>query len=171
MAKLINMTKSGGLKHATYGQVCPLEKEISLIGSNQNCDVVLQLYGLVSRQHAFIIREKESFYVGDISRRGTYLHARKLIFGYYAKVQLRNVLETSCVRDAIEKDKDFRFKRVESIVDRTFDDLEARRNYFLGQFLKERGSVERLIEKTELLNLCNRDIIEIYPGFMLKFKK
>ena len=31
--------------------------------------------------------------------------------------------------------------------------------------------MERLIEKTELLNLCNGDIIEIYPGFMLKFKK
>jgi len=170
MAELINVTPNEGIKNSTYGQIYPLEKEISLIGSDPDCDIVLQLHGNVSRQHAFIIQKEDSFYVGDISRRGTYLHLKRPLFGYYAKAQLLNTLEASCVKDAINKDKGFRFKRAESTIKGTFDYMKTRRDYLLEQFLKEEDAINKLLGQS-LLKLGNRDIIEIYPGFMLKFKK
>ena len=80
--------------------------------------------------------------------------------------------EVLCVNDFFNRDKSFRFERASSIVNKTsFDEVEARRKYFLGKFLEEENSIERLIGEVALYKLCKNDIIEIPPGFMLKFKK
>ena len=170
MAKLINLTRFRGRKHITYGHVYPINEDITLIGSNANCDITLDGFEHTSRQHAFVILEGNGFYVGDMSTRGTWIHIKKPFFGYHERIQLFNALEASCERGEMDKDEDFRFERAFSIVNGEYDLAEARRNFFLDKYLKKEDAVERLLEAARLFKLNNKDIIEIYPNFLLKSK-
>ncbi len=62
----------------TLGQVFPLRASVCTIGRHQGCTVVLSSI-TVSRQHATITRQGETFYlVDDKSSNGVYLNGQKL---------------------------------------------------------------------------------------------
>jgi phosphoserine phosphatase RsbU/P len=60
------------------GRLYTLERDVTIIGRNPECDVVLQPKS-VSRKHAAIVRQRGGFLIKDIgSTRGTYVNGQKL---------------------------------------------------------------------------------------------
>ena len=60
------------------GRLFTLEREVTIIGRNPECDVVLQPKS-VSRKHAAIVRQHSGFLIKDIgSTRGTYVNGQKV---------------------------------------------------------------------------------------------
>src|ERR1700729_1613894 len=60
------------------GQLFTLDRELTMIGRNLDCDVVLQPKS-VSRKHAAIVRRKVGFEIKDLgSLRGTHVNGQKL---------------------------------------------------------------------------------------------
>ena len=60
------------------GQLFTLERDVTIIGRNPECDVVLQPKS-VSRRHAAIVRKDGGFLLRDMgSTRGTYVNGQKL---------------------------------------------------------------------------------------------
>jgi len=56
------------------GEIIRLESSKAVLGRHPQCDIVIDV-GAVSRQHAQIVREGETFYVEDLhSRNGTYVN-------------------------------------------------------------------------------------------------
>ncbi len=61
------------------GQLFTLERDVTIIGRNPECDIVLQPKS-VSRRHAAIVRKDGGFLLRDMgSTRGTYVNGQKLI--------------------------------------------------------------------------------------------
>jgi sigma-B regulation protein RsbU (phosphoserine phosphatase) len=66
------------LKGLNPGQLFPLDGEKMVLGRHPDCEIFLDV-GAVSRQHAEITREGESFFVKDLkSRNGTYVNGRMI---------------------------------------------------------------------------------------------
>ena len=60
------------------GQLFTLERDVTIIGRNPECDVVLQPKS-VSRRHAAIVRKSDGFLIRDMgSTRGTYVNGQKI---------------------------------------------------------------------------------------------
>jgi len=66
------------LKGLNPGQLFPLDGDKMVLGRHPDCEIFLDV-GAVSRQHAEITREGESFFVKDLkSRNGTYVNGRMI---------------------------------------------------------------------------------------------
>jgi len=62
----------------TVGQLFTLDRDLTIVGRNPDCDVVLQPKS-VSRKHAAILRKPSGFEIKDMgSTRGTYVNGQKL---------------------------------------------------------------------------------------------
>ena len=62
----------------TTGRLYQLDKEITIVGRNPDCDIVLAPKS-VSRKHAVIVRKLAGYELKDLgSTRGTYLDGQKL---------------------------------------------------------------------------------------------
>ena len=60
------------------GRLYTLERDVTIIGRNPECDVVLQPKS-VSRKHAAILRQRGGFFLKDMgSTRGTYVNGQKV---------------------------------------------------------------------------------------------
>ncbi len=61
------------------GKLFKLDREVTIMGRNPDCDVVLQPKS-VSRKHAAVMRQGMSFHIRDLgSLRGTIVNGQKLV--------------------------------------------------------------------------------------------
>ena len=157
MAKLYNITPYHDSNGETYNLK---DNEIVVVGGSSKCDIILKdPINQISRQHALVLGRKGKFYLFDMSLNGTYCPVDiKFKFDEGSDVRLPNVFDSNFFMERFNERYEGRTK--------VADGRSAVRSYLL-ELLSNEENIDGIIEGNYCLN--HRDIVGIYPGFLLQF--
>src|SRR3989344_4678732 len=170
MARLIPVAfnESGG--HKEIGRVYPITKELTLIGADPNCDIVIN-DSKVSRKHAYVIREGNDFYLGDTSRCSNTRLARAAT-NYKGSLRIFSSLESLSFKDFLRKNPCEMEKELYTALGEKFDTRVFNRDIFFNYFINEAVNLKDILNRDTTLHILkHKDIIYIPRIYQFQFQE